>query len=270
MTDSTQAVHPELQASAKKFLRLPLFNRWNLKLVRALFKLQPKPKFPPHIQAEERFIPIQDSQRRLRLCIYKPSTLNAPAPALLWMHGGGLVIGRPEMNAAYVRTLIEALGLVIVSVDYRLAPEAPFPAPLEDGYAALQWLQARAASLGVDAERIAIGGESAGGGLAASLAQWAHDKGEIKLAAQLLVYPMLDDRSALHPTQDSTAWLVWSPAHNRFGWEAYLGQACGSASTPPYAVPAQREHLANLPPAWIGVGTLDLEPIRITRQHERR
>lgn len=253
-----ESVHPQLREGIKKFPRLPQFNRFNVHLIRALFRLQPKPTFPPHITSEERHIPRPDISQPLRLWIYKPTQRTTNAPALLWMHGGGLVIGRAVMNADYVRLLIEALGIVIVSVEYRLAPSAPFPKPLDDCYTALQWLHANAPTLGVDPQRIAVGGESAGGGLAASLTQLAHDKGEVKPAFQLLIYPMLDDRSALKPTPEGQTWLVWTPENNRFGWESYLRQACGAPSTPMYAVPARRQDVAGLPAAWLGVGTIDL------------
>ncbi len=170
------------------------------------------------------------------------------------MHGGGLVVGKADMNAHYVRYLIEALGIVIVSVDYRLAPEAPFPQPLDDCYTALQRVHANAHTFGIDASRVAVGGESAGGGLAASLVQLTQDRGEMMPAFQLLVYPMLDDHSGLRTTLEEHEWLVWTPRNNRFGWESYLGQACGSENVPPYAVPARRQDVTNFPPTWIGNG----------------
>jgi acetyl esterase/lipase len=147
---------------------------------------------------------------------------------------------------------------VIVSVNYRLAPQHPFPTPLIDCYTALKWLHTHRDDLGIDPNRIAIGGESAGGGLAASLAQLAHDRGEICPVFQLLIYPMLDDRSAFITDVPHCELLTWTQQNNRFGWESYLGRACGSDKLPSYAVPARRMNLTGLPPAWIGVGTLDL------------
>jgi len=133
-------------------------------------------------------------------------------------------------------------------VEYRLAPEHPYPAPLEDCYAALTWLTRLPA---VDSARVAIGGASAGGGLAAALALLARDRGEIAPILQLLAYPMLDDRSAAKPKNPD--YRLWSPSSNRFGWASYLGDA-----DPQVAVPARRDDLSGLPPAWIGVGTHDL------------
>jgi acetyl esterase/lipase len=133
-------------------------------------------------------------------------------------------------------------------VDYRLAPEHPYPAPLEDCYSALTWLAGLPA---VDPARVAIGGASAGGGLAAALALLARDRGEITPVLQLLAYPMLDDRSGAVPK--NLNYRLWSPKSNRFGWAAYLGTA-----DPQVAVPARRDDLSGLAPAWIGVGTHDL------------
>lgn len=184
--------------------------------------------------------------------------MNPDAPVLLWMHGGGLIIGSPQQNDRPMFQIVRHTGIVVVSVDYRLAPNHPFPAPLDDCYAALKWVHAHAATLGIDPNRIGIGGESAGGGLAASLVQLAHDRGEISPIFQLLIYPMLDDRSALRTDVAQGELLTWTPQNNRFGWESYLGHACGFDDVRPYAVPARREDLTGLPPTWIGVGTLDL------------
>jgi acetyl esterase/lipase len=171
-----------------------------------------------------------------------------PQPALLWIHGGGYVIGNARMDDRLCRQFSTRLGVTVASVEYRLAPEHPYPAPLEDCYTALKWL---AALPGVDRERIAIGGASAGGGLAAALALLARDRAEITPVFQLLVYPMVDDRSAL--TGNNPQHRLWNAKANRFGWTSYLGNA-----DPEVAVPARRKDLSGLPPAWIGVGTHDL------------
>ena len=192
------------------------------------------------------------------LRIYRPDGLVAPAPALLWMHGGGFIIGDPTQDEASSAAFATSLGIVVAAVTYRLAPDAPFPAPLDDCYAGLKGLYANAAALGVDPERIAVGGNSAGGGLAAGLALLAHDRREVPVRFQLLVYPMLDDRTVTRTDIDASALRVWSVESNRYGWTSYLGQAPGSDAVSPYAAPARRAELAGLPPAWIGVGTLDL------------
>ncbi|HEX2619291.1 MAG TPA: alpha/beta hydrolase [Phototrophicaceae bacterium] len=250
-------VHPELRQRAKNFPRLS-FNRWNVRLFQWLTRLQPKPKIPNGIQVDQTYIQSGDQKHRLRLRIYKPETLLTVSPVLLWMHGGGLIIGSPEQNDRPMFQIVSELGIVVVSVDYRLAPNHPFPAPLDDCYSALKWVHDQGKTLGIDPNRIAIGGESAGAGLAASLVQLAHDQGEIHPIFQLLIYPMLDDRSALRTDVPHLELLTWSQQNNRFGWESYLGQVGGSDNLPPYAVPARREDLTGFPPAWIGIGTLDL------------
>ncbi len=257
MPTDLSAVHPDLRSGFRQIPRFTL-NRWNRRLIRQLFFLAPRQKIAPGVQIEQTRIPAPEADRKIALRIYRPDALTPPAPGLLWIHGGGYVIGAVEMVDGHLSRLARALRIPILSVDYRLAPEHPFPAPLDDCYTALQWVHAHATELGIDPRRIAIGGESAGGGLAASLAQLAQDRGEAPIAFQLLVYPMLDDRTALRPAPPRPELLTWNQASNRYGWESYLGQPCGLDQVAPYAVPARREDLTGLPPAWIGVGTLDL------------
>jgi acetyl esterase/lipase len=177
--------------------------------------------------------------------------------ALLWIHGGGFVGGTAAMDHALCARIASDLGILVVSAEYRLAPEHPFPAPLDDCFAALTWLHAQAAALGVDPARMAVGGASAGGGLAAAVVQRAHDDG-VPVAFQLLVYPMLDDRTVLAENREDHGRFVWTPASNRFGWTSYLGHAPGEPEPRPYAAPGRRTDLTGLPPAWVGVGELDL------------
>jgi acetyl esterase/lipase len=149
------------------------------------------------------------------------------------------------------------LGVVVVSVDYRVAPQHPFPAAHVDVHAAWEWLVRNAADLGVDPTRIAVGGQSAGGGLAAALVQRLHDEGT-DAAAQLLLCPMLDDRTAADRSLDARAHLIWNNRSNLVGWTSYLGGPPGEAQVPPYAVPARREDLAGLPPTWIYASDIEL------------
>lgn len=180
--------------------------------------------------------------------VFRPVGVTGPTPALLWIHGGGYVIGSADQDDPVCRRFSTRLGITVASVEYRLAPEHPYPEPLEDCYAALSWL----AGLGsVDPGRIAIGGASAGGGLAAALALLARDRAEVAPLFQLLAYPMLDDRSSA--SGDHPDHRLWSARSNRFGWAAYLGGA-----DPELAVPGRRTDLGGLAPAWIGVGTHDL------------
>ncbi|MEN2784906.1 alpha/beta hydrolase [Sphingomonas qilianensis] len=178
-------------------------------------------------------------------------------PALLWMHGGGFVVGRPEQDMAIVSRILDRIDIAIISIDYRLAPEHPFPAPLDDCHAALCWLVEHASELDIDIKRIAIGGQSAGGGLAAALVQRVADNGPIVPAFQLLVYPMLDAQTG-RSDHGARGQFLWTPKNNIFGWTSYLGRDPKTGDFPNYAVPARRASLTGLPPAWIGVGTLDL------------
>ena len=168
---------------------------------------------------------------------------------MLWIHGGGYVIGSAAQDDALCRQFAERLGIPVVAVEYRLAPQHPYPAALEDCYAALLWLSRLE---GVDPQRIIIAGASAGGGLAAALALLARDRGEIAPLFQLLVYPMLDDRSSARADIANPLHRMWTERTNRLGWQAYLGSA-----DPARAVPARHRDLSRLAPAWIGVGTLD-------------
>jgi len=189
--------------------------------------------------------------------VYRPASVRAPA-ALLWIHGGGFVIGRAAQNDRFCGTVARELGIVVVSVEYRKAPEHRFPAGLDDCQAGWTWMLRQAVALGIDPARVAVGGESAGGGLAASLVQRLHDAGGTQPAAQWLFCPMLDDRTAARRELDGVGHLVWTNRLNRSGWRSYLGVEPGAVSAAPYAAAARRDDLAGLPPAWIGVGDIDL------------
>lgn len=182
-----------------------------------------------------------------------------PRGAILFIHGGGFIGGDAREALRPLSALATRLGCVIVSVQYRIAPGTPFPGALDDNYAALKWLHANAPSLGVDPTRIAVMGESAGGGHAAMLTIAARDRGEIPIAFQALVYPMLDDRTgSARPVTSTIGTLIWRPADNRKGWSALLGQPAGRTRVPAGSVPARVADLSRLPPTFIGVGSIDL------------
>lgn len=178
-----------------------------------------------------------------------------PAPAVVWMHGGGLVSGTHLIDDGRFDRWCTRFGIVGIAVDYGLAPERPYPGPLEDCYAALAWVHEHAAELGVLPDCIGIGGASAGGNLAAALALLARDRGDLPVAFQALVYPMLDDRMVTA----SSAWDVpiWPPAANDYGWSAYLSGRRGAPDVSSYAAPARATELAGLPSAFVCVGALD-------------
>lgn len=192
------------------------------------------------------------------LLIYTPPG-TGPFPCVYHVHGGGFVGGAAALLEWAHRPLAAQLGCVIVSVDYRLAPETTFPGNIEDCYAGLAWTFAHAADLAVDPARIGVMGESAGGGLAAALALLARDRGDYRLAFQCLTYPMLDDRTCtLAEPHPFTGEFIWTPGNNRFGWAALLGAEPGGAGVSPYAAPARAPDLAGLPPTFIATGALDL------------
>ena len=180
--------------------------------------------------------------------LHRPAGAQVTGAAMLWIHGGGYVLGSAGQDDVYCRDLADTTGVTVAAVNYRLAPEFPYPTPSEDCYTALSWL---AEQPWVDRDRIAIGGASAGGGLAAALALLARDRGDIPLAAQVLVYPMLDDRTASTPS--GRRFVLWSERDNQRAWDLYLGSADRNV-----AVPARRGDLGGLPPTWLGVGTCDL------------
>ena len=212
----------------------------------------------PQVTKEDRLIPGRAGDPDVPVRIYRPTAASGSLPGFLWIHGGGYVLGSIAMNDVAMQHLVSEVGCVVVSVEYRLAPEHPFPAGSEDCYAALKWLSAQAEGLGVDPTRIAIGGASAGGGLAAGLALLARDRGEVPVAFQLLVYPMIDDRRTTPSSQAITDPRIWNRESNRKGWGAYLGGEPGGADVSPYAAAARATDLTGLPPAHIAVGTLDL------------
>jgi acetyl esterase/lipase len=221
--------------------------------------VRPKaPPTPPGLTVEDIIAPGLPGEPEVRMRVYRPRDVAAGAPALFWIHGGGYIGGTLEQDEELSHDFALRLGITVVAVRYRFAPADPWPAALHDVYAGLLWLFREAAARGIDATRIAIGGDSAGGGLAAALAIFAHDHGDVRPAFQLLVYPMLDDRTVARTDHDTRDAIVWVAKSNRYGWTSYLGVEPGSPDVSPYAAPARREDLSGLPPAWIGVGTLDI------------
>ncbi len=187
--------------------------------------------------------------------VHRPKGVTGTLPCLYSIHGGGYILGSFDMDDLRFDRWCPKLGCVGVSVEYRLAPETPYPGPLEDCYAGLRWVHEHAAELGVDPARTGIGGASAGGGLAAALAILARDRGELPVAFQLLVYPMIDDRQMTETSRWETP--VWNPAANEFGWRAYLGDLYGAVDVPATAAPSRATDLSGLPPAQVTVGTAD-------------
>lgn len=256
---SYDLIDPELRPMVDAFPPLT-WNEETLPDARAfmhqMVDATPLPDLP--VEVSTRSIGRQDGAGDILLVVYRPLGAEGPLPALLDIHGGGYVAGSARVGGPRNSALACDLGCLVVSVDYRLAPEAPYPAGLNDCYAALRWLHGQAVALGVDPARIAIGGDSAGGGLAAALALKTRDLGEIPIVAQMLTYPMLDDRTASTvPAHPLVGEYLWDSASNRFAWEAYLGRIPGG-DVEAYATPGRVEDLRGLPPTFIAVGQLDL------------
>jgi acetyl esterase/lipase len=212
------------------------------------------------IEKSDRKVPGPKGAPDVGIRVYRPkATSSAPRPGLLEIHGGGFLFGDIEMMDSWCQMIAAEVDAVIVSVDYRLAPEHPFPAGVEDCYAALSWMAANADELGVDAERIAIGGQSAGGGLAAATALLARDRGGPAPCFQLLEIPELDDRLETPSMQAFTDTPLWNRPNAIWSWRHYLGPD-HSGDVSPYAAPARAEDLSGLPPAY--VSTMEFDPLR--------
>jgi acetyl esterase/lipase len=254
--DPYAVVDPELVPALKALPEL-ILNSQTLAMVRQ--EPVPPPLPAPAPQPVERRIPGPPGAPELRLIVVDPAPGHKGRPALLHTHGGGYVARSAALAVNVLQTAAQSCNCVVVSVEYRLAPETRFPGSLEDNYTALRWLYTNADALGVDRKRIAVGGESAGGGHAAALAIAARDRKEIPIIFQLLIYPMLDDRTgSSRPVAPHVGEFVWTAQSNVFGWTSLLGVPAGSPKVPAGAVPARVEDLSGLPPGFIVVGAIDL------------
>jgi acetyl esterase/lipase len=248
-------VDPELLSLADSFPPMVLSDE-TLPAIRAgvvaMLATRPLPDLP--LRCQDVHIPSGEAGRTIRCMMIQPTTSVSNAPAILHFHGGGHVLGVPEMNKPQLLRWAHELGCLILSVDYRLAPETRFPGPMEDGYAALRWLHEQANVLGIDPRRIAVSGESAGGAMAACLSLMARDRGKYPIAFQHLEAPRLDD-SLASAEQDNpfTGEFVWTRASSIYCGAAYMGK--GEPS--PYASAALATDLSSLPPAYIAVGSID-------------
>lgn len=211
----------------------------------------------PGVESEDVTVSGPAEGQDLPLRIYRPVDADGDLPCVYWIHGGGMVIGGLDEEDPTCERLVDELDCVVASVGYRLAPEHPYPAPVDDCYAGLAWVAENAAELGVDDSRIAVAGPSAGGGLAAATALRARDEGEPDLCFQMLIYPMLDDRNVTESSKQVTDIGIWDREMNIRAWELYLDDLSGADELPPYAAPGRVEDLSGLPPAFVDVGTHD-------------
>ncbi len=222
---------------------------------------QARAEIPPNenVRVEDHQFPGLDGDATLRIRIHRPADQTVPLPCFYHIHGGGMIIGSVEGEEPQMAVFVENVNCVVASVDYRLAPEHPHPTPVEDCYAGLRWVVDNADSLNIDPTRIAVGGESAGGGLAAGTALMARDEGGPANGFQYLVYPMLDDRNQTPSSMEFAGrWPGWPREMNLLGWQALLGDRAGGEDVSPYAAPARASDLSGLPPAYIDVGNLEV------------
>lgn len=257
--DSQHLVDPELRSLLDVFPTVP-FSADILPALRAnVPQYASGPADPSETDVAVHRIDGPGGPDGLEVWFYRPHGVSDPLPCILHIHGGGFVLGDAAHLEQVHRRISARLNCCIASVNYRLAPETPHPGPVEDCYAALGWLMRQAQDLGVDPTSIGVGGESAGGGLAAALALLVRDRGEFRLKFQHLIYPMLDDRTCVDPVPHPYAGeYIWTPGNNVFGWTGLLGSAPGGDNVSIYAAPARAADLSGLPPTFLAVGALDL------------
>ena len=245
-------LHPELEKPIKRIPRLPFHREWMLPLVRPIFNIAARTRPVDGVRVYE------IDHRNIRLRIIEPVNAKV-SKGLLWFHGGAHLTGKPNSLDDVASQFALGLDAIIAIPYYRLAPENPFPADLDDAFTGWQWLTEYTQDRGIAADKLAIVGNSAGGGIAASLVQRIHDQGDIRPAAQVLFYPMLDDRTVLDQTLSPINHYIWNNQANAVAWKQYLApHTPGCAELPDYAAPGRREDLSGLPPMWLGVAGIDL------------
>lgn len=249
-------IHPELRKRAKTMRSVtPNYSENSTRMIQALCRLM-KGHHSKGLHLRQIYIPRPDGSK-LRLCVYTPLAKDRKenVPGLLWIHGGGYSVGLPEMDDFYIRRFVADSGCVVVSPDYTLSLQKPYPAALDDCYAALVWLKEHGIEFGMCPDQIFVGGESAGGGLTACISILARDKGEVKIAFQMPLFPMLDDRLT-ESSRDNDAPIC--PTEMVVGcWKWYLGDYSGRDDVPPYAAPARAADYAGLPPTCTFVGSIE-------------
>jgi acetyl esterase/lipase len=259
LIDPMSLVDPDLRPALEQIVRTAgafKVGPSHLAESRKKWSMEPPAETPPY---EIRKIPGPKGAPEVRIVLINLHPSDLPRPVLFFLHGGGFIGGDTDSKIPAMQRLALEHDCLVVCVDYRLAPETRFPGSLEDNYAALKWVYESAEALGVDRSRIAVMGESAGGGHAAMLAIAARDRGEMTLACQVLIYPMLDDRTgSTRQVPPFIGAFLWVPTSNRYGWSSLLGVPAGSRIVPAGAVPARVQNLAGLPPTFIGVGSVDL------------
>lgn len=261
MAERLRPIAPELRPAARRMIENgfpPITEEVLRAIAQGPAQPQPLPELAPDIPVYEHRVPASGTLPEATVFVINSEPTLA-RPAILHIHGGGHVVGSARGELPVLQDTARELDCTIVSVEYQLSPGVRYTTSTEENYAALLWLYRNAQALGVDAQRIAVMGESAGGGHAAILAIKARDRGEVPVLYQSLVYPMLDDRTgSTQAVPAHIATVGWSPPENHLGWRSFLGIEPGSAAVPAEAAPARLVDLRGLPPAWIGVGSVDL------------
>jgi acetyl esterase len=257
-----RAYDPELAASIPI---LPTTMDWNdvagmrKQMDDMIAAMAPPPPPDTHVRYEDQLIPGPDGAPDVSVRVYRPSPTAEVRPGVLYLHGGGFMVGSVEGEHLSSLAMAEKADAVVVSVEYRLAPEHPYPAGLDDCYAALVWMTSECRTLGIDPDHIGVMGQSAGGGLSAALALLARDRNGPKLCFQLLGIPELDDRLETTSMREFTDTPLWNRPNAEVSWRFYLGDGYGK-DVPAYAAPARASDLSGLPPAYIS--TMEFDPLR--------
>lgn len=249
-----ELIHPELRKKARSLYRgSQRFSPFKTKMMKMLCGLL-RGRHDKRMNYKQIHIPRGDGTE-LRLCVYTPPEQKENVPGLLWIHGGGYSIGIPEQDDAFILRFVQASGCTVVSPDYTLSLDKPYPAALDDCYSALLWLRDNGADYGVNPGQIFVGGNSAGGGLAAAVTLLARDKGDVNIAFQMPIYPMMDDRPTKSSTDNNAP--LWNSKVNDASWKLYMGEYYRSETAPIYAAPSRAEDYSGLPPACSYIGSLE-------------
>ncbi|MER7006079.1 alpha/beta hydrolase [Dactylosporangium sp. NPDC000555] len=251
----SDVVDPQLRPGLE---RLPVLDLTDLAAFRQTARRRAAAPADPGLARENHRVPAAAGHPGVDVRHYRRTDVVGSRGVVLWAHGGGHVRGSMDQDDLLLRALSRNVGCDAVAVGLRRAPEDPYPADVDDILATAEWIRDHAAALGVDGDRLVAAGSSAGAGAVAGATLLARDRGDQPFCFQVLTYPMLDDRTVpphAHPVPDPR---MWSPENNEFGWRAYLGPAFGTADVPAYAAPARATDLSGLPPAFLGVGALDL------------
>jgi acetyl esterase/lipase len=250
---------PQLLAVVKQ---VPIIDMANIPVARAalhaVFAQVNTVPANPEVERCDYSVPRKDANPAVSLRVFRPVGITTPLPCLYWIQGGGYVLTAPDLDDSWCETIAHDQQCVVVSVNWRRAPEHPFPAAINDCYDGLAWAVEHASQLAIDRARIVIGGASSGGGAAAALALKVRDLGEFTVVHQLLIYPMLDDTNSTVSSQHVTDPELWNRTSNELAWRAYLGDAYGRDDVSPYAAPARMLDLSRLPSATVLTGEHDL------------